>query len=313
MTDLFETRSIKPMLIGGSSGPFDSPDYIFELKMDGERCLAYLDPLEGTDLRNKRNIKMLQKVPELSEIHSQVKTRCILDGELVVMNAGKPDFFEIQRRSLTGNDFKLRLQSRKNPASFIAFDVLYITDREITALPLMERKKLLSGVVSENERLAVSRFVEESGTAFYDLTVRENLEGIVAKRRDSGYAFDKRTKDWLKIKNLQDDDFVICGYIEKEQGIASLILGQYRGKKLVCRGHVTLGVSSDVFRRMAKVKKTENPPFHELSPGNDAAVWLVPELVCTVKYMMKSSSGAMRQPVLKGLRDDKAPRDCTVS
>ena len=79
--------------------PFDSPDYIYELKLDGERCVAYLDPREGTELRNKRNVKMLPKVPELAELHKQVKKRCILDGELLIIKDGKPNFAEIQRRS----------------------------------------------------------------------------------------------------------------------------------------------------------------------------------------------------------------------
>ena len=76
--DLFEQKNIHPMLIGADGEPFDSPDYIYELKLDGERCVAYLDPREGTELRNKRNVKMLPKVPELAELHKQVKKRCIL-------------------------------------------------------------------------------------------------------------------------------------------------------------------------------------------------------------------------------------------
>ena len=136
MSDIFEQKAIKPMLIGSSSEAFDSEDYIFELKLDGERCLAYLDPQQGTDLRNKRNLKMLSKVPELKDIHNQVKMRCIFDGELIVIKDGKPDFFEIQRRSLTSNKFKIQLQANKYPASFTAFDILFYDDHEVTALPL---------------------------------------------------------------------------------------------------------------------------------------------------------------------------------
>lgn len=88
------------MLIGTEGEPFDSPDYIYELKVDGERCVAYLDPQTGTDLRNKRNLKVLPKVPELAALHENVSRRCILDGELAVITDGKPDFFAIQRRSL---------------------------------------------------------------------------------------------------------------------------------------------------------------------------------------------------------------------
>ena len=82
--DIFKRKNIKPMLIGETKEAFDSPDYIYELKLDGERCIAYLDE-EGTELRNKRNLKMLPKVPELSDIHKQVNCRCILDGELIIL------------------------------------------------------------------------------------------------------------------------------------------------------------------------------------------------------------------------------------
>lgn len=310
MSDLFEVKAIKPMLIGEMADAFDSPDFIYELKMDGERCVAYLDPNLGTELRNKRNAKMLVKVPELSDIHKQVKHRCILDGELIVLVDGKPNFFEIQRRSLTSNEFKIHLQSQKHPACFIAFDILYDVDSDTTSLPLMERKKLLESVLIENERLALSRYIEQNGIAFYQLTEEQDLEGIVAKRKDSKYFFDKRTKDWIKIKNLQDDDFVVCGYIQKEANVISVVLGQYQGKALVYKGHVTLGVSSEDFRLMANAKRLGRSPFTDLPLGDDDADWIEPKLVCTVRYMMKTATGSMRQPVFKGIRFDKEPREC---
>jgi len=255
-------------------------------------------------------MKMLPKVPELSEIHKQVKHRCILDGELAVLVDGKPDFFEIQRRSLTSNNFKIHLQAQKHPASFITFDILYDIDHETISLPLMERKRLLQAAVNDSERLAVSRYTEQNGIAFYQLAEAQDLEGIVAKRRDSKYYFDKRTKDWIKIKNLQDDDFAICGYIQKEANVLSVILGQYQNGKLTYKGHVTLGVSSEDFHIMTLTKKLSTPLFDELPVGNEDAVWLEPKLVCTVKYMMKTAGGGMRQPIFKGIRFDKAPQEC---
>ena len=203
--DLFEDKNIKPMLIGAESEAFDSHEYIYELKLDGERCIAYLDSSE-TELRNKRNVKMLQKVPELSDVHKHIKKRCILDGELAVIKDGKPDFFEIQRRSLMSNPLKIELASRRYPASYIAFDILYYEDHAISGLPLIERKELLQSVVEkETPAFAISRFIEEHGIAYYDLVEKQGLEGIVAKYKDSKYYFDKRTRDWIKIKYLQDD------------------------------------------------------------------------------------------------------------
>lgn len=297
------------MLIGAEGKPFDSADYIFELKLDGERCIAYLDEC-GTELRNKRNLMMLPKVPELSNLHTHVNCRCILDGELIVIKDGKPDFFEIQRRSLMSNPLKIELASRQYPACYTAFDILYHVDWPVNDLPLMERKKLLASVIKQESSLfAQSRFIEEKGIAFYDLVEKQNLEGIVAKRKDSKYYFDKRTKDWIKIKYLQDDDFVVCGYIIKENNVTSIVLGQYKDGGLVYKGHVTLGISSEDFREIAKQNKLASPPF-EVPAGNENAVWVEPVLVCTVKYMMKTQSGGMRQPVFKGLRRDKSPEEC---
>lgn len=309
--DLFESKNIKPMLIGEMQEAFDSPDYIYELKLDGERCIAYLDK-DNTELRNKRNVKMLAKVPELSNIHKQIKHRCVLDGELIVIKDGKPNFFEIQRRSLMSNTFKIQLASAKLPASFTAFDILYYDDHAVTDLPLMQRRKLLEKVLKENERIAVSRYIEKQGIEFYELAKQNELEGIVAKRKDSKYYCDKKTKDWIKIKNLLDDDFVICGYIFKENGVISIVLGQYLNRDLVYKGHVTMGISTVAFGRIKSIVETPTHPFNELPSGNENALWIEPSLVCIVKYMMKTANGSLRQPVFKGLRDDKAPEDCTV-
>ena len=309
MSDIWGTKNIKPMLIGVEREPFDSKEYIYELKLDGERCIAYLDK-DKIILKNKRNVLMLPKVPELSDIHKNVNVRCILDGELAVIKDGKPDFFEIQKRSMMSNPIKIDMAAKKYPACFTAFDILYYDDRQVTDLPLLERKELLQKAVkSENSLFAVSRFIEENGTAFYQLAEKQELEGIVAKKKESHYYFDKRTKDWIKIKNLQDDDFVVLGYVPKENNMNSIILGQYSNNDLIYKGHVTLGVGGEPFRKIKELDKT-NCPFSEVPKGNENAVWVKPELVCIVKYMMKTDNGGMRQPVFKGLRDDKSPKDC---
>ena len=309
MTDIWETKSIKPMLIGIEGEPFDSEEYIYELKLDGERCIAYLDS-DKTILKNKRNILMLPKVPELKNIHKNVNVRCILDGELSVIKDGKPDFFEIQKRSMMSNPVKIDMAAKKYPACFTAFDILYYEDRQVIDLPLTDRKELLQKAIkSENSRFAISRYIEKNGTAFYNLAEQQNLEGIVAKRKDSRYYFDRRTKEWIKIKYLQDDDFVVLGYVPKENSMNSIILGQYHNGRLVYKGHVTLGVGGEPFRRIKALEKI-NCPFSDIPKGNENAVWVKPKLVCTVKYMMKTENGGMRQPVFKGLRDDKQTEDC---
>lgn len=309
--NLFENKNIHPMLIGAVREAFDNPEYIYELKWDGERCVAYLDPTAGTELRNKRNMKMLPKVPELSEIHRQVRTRCILDGELVVVKDGKPNFYEIQRRSIISNAFRINLLSKQYPASFIAFDILFYKDKDLTLLPLKDRKKnLAEAVVSESERLAVSRFFENQGITLYSLAEQQGLEGIVAKRKDSIYIQGKRTHDWIKCKVMATDDCVICGYIRKTNGMTSLILGQYNGDELIYRGHVTLGVS---LRNLAQYgyREIDHSPFDHIPTGNDEAVWLAPELVCIIESM-PTEKDSFRQPVFRGIRTDKIAKECTI-
>lgn len=308
--DLYDFKNIKPMLIGMESEPFDSPDFIYELKLDGERCIAYTDD-NGTELRNKRNNRMLPKFPELKDLHRQVKGRAILDGELIVAVKGRPAFSEVQRRSLMSNQYKIQLAASEYPASFVAYDILYHAGRELLQEPLMNRKEKLQSLVMESDRIAVSRYIEEKGIALYGLTEQQDLEGIVAKRRDSIYVQDKRTKDWVKCKNLKDDDYIVCGYILKEKSVTSIVLGQYgEDGGLKYKGHVTLGVSRADFETIRKSLIRETPPFDAVPPGNEAAVWLAPSLVCAVKYMEKTKSGSLRQPVFKGLRDDKPPGEC---
>ena len=107
---------------------------------------------------------------------------------------------------------------------------------------------------------------------------------------------------------MKDEDFVVCGYIPKGNHMTSLVLGQYNGGQLICRGHVTLGVGGENFRRI-KALPHSSTPYCQYTEDNHV-IWVEPSLVCTVKYMMKTENGNMRQPVLKGLRYDKEPAEC---
>ena len=111
---------------------------------------------------------------------------------------------------------------------------------------------------------------------------------------------------------MQDDDFIVLGYVPKENNMNSIILGQYSERRLMYKGHVTLGVGGEPFRRIKALNKT-NCPFSEIPKGNETAVWVKRELVRTVKYMMKTENGGMRQPVFKGLREDKKPIECVTN
>ena len=303
--DLFESKNISPMLLNSASSPFDDKNYIFELKLDGIRCIAYLDK-DKTILRNKRNKDVTEIYPELKNIHKFVKHRCILDGELVALNNdGTPNFFALQKRSLMTDKFKIELESEKNKVNFVAYDILYLKNKDLTTLPLIERKKLLEENIVDNEFISKSRYIFEKGIEFFNLTKKLGLEGIVAKKVDGKYVIGKRTSEWIKIKNLIDEDLIICGVLLDENNqIKDLILGESKNKKLTYRGKVFLNISKEEQKSIlnfAKKSKVATPHFENLNPN---IIWIKPSLICTIQYMMKTRDGNMRQPVFKGLRLD---------
>lgn len=306
--DLFDSKNVSPMLISEMKAPFDSPDHIYEIKWDGIRCISFLS--DKTDMRNKRNKLMIPLFPELEDLYKQVKVKCILDHELLVLRNGTPDFYEVQQRALISNQFKIKLAASKYPASIIAYDILYYKDKDITMLPLMERKKYLDDVIIENNLISVSRYVENNGIMLFNLVKEKGLEGIVAKRKDSLYWPGNRSKDWVKCKIMASDDCVICGYIQKEINMTSLILGQYDDDLLVYKGHVTLGVSLRILNEH-KYQIIDYSPFGYVPKGNEDAVWLAPELVCIVESM-PTEKDSFRQPVFKGIRDDKLSIECRI-
>ena len=307
--DIFEAKNIKPMLIAENVAPFDSPDWLYELKGDGVRAVAYLDK-DGLELRNKRNFTLTHLFPELAEVHRQTKGRCILDCELVVLRDGKTSFEDVQSRVISTDTFRAKIKAAQHPASLIAFDLLYLDGGQLTGLPLIERKEILRKTVVDSPRLAVAPYLSEYGTAFFEAVKAKGLEGIVGKKIDSRYYFGKETKDWKKIKALMDDDFVVLGYLRKDGGMTSIVLGQYdQGGSMRYQGHVTLGVGGENFRQIANHAHAEGPPC-PVPIGNESAVWIVPDLVCRVEFMYRSESGAMRQPVFRGMRDDKTAVEC---
>lgn len=302
MYELIPTLS--PMLFYESE-VFDSKEHIFELKFDGARCLAYLFE-DKTYLINKRKKDVTSTYPELTELYKNVKKPCILDGELIVMENGKPNFFHLQKRALTADRFKIKLLMEKFPVTFIAFDILYYDNKLIIDLPLIERKKILTDNVVESSRLVVSRYIEEKGFEFFELAKKNNLEGIVAKEKQSKYYPGKRSRVWQKIKVYEEADLIICGYVPNEYGMKDVVFGAYDSNNQLYRA-ATIMTNKDKNIIIEFANKYPSSPLFDID--NDDIVWMKPHLVGRVQYMMKTNSGGLRQAVFLGVRDDKFASD----
>jgi len=313
---------IKPML-AFISEPFDSPDFCFEIKFDGTRCIAYID-------KEKRSVKLLNRrlkffqdnYPELQDMWKDVNAkRVILDGEVVIFEKGKPNFYKLAEREHAGERLRIKLLSEINPATYIVFDILHKDGKDLINLPLIERKKILEETVKESERVLLSTYVIGKGKKFFEEVRKKGLEGIMAKRLDSTYQLNKRSKDWLKIKCLKTLDCVICGYTLgsgwREKYFGALILGCYHEGKLRYVGKVGTGLDekgyAELTEKLQKIK-TEKCPFDQKPefPSSVVPIWVKPELVCEVKFMNLSKDLIMRAPSFVRLREDKLPEECIL-
>ena len=169
---------------------------------------------------------------------------------------------------------------------------------------------MLQSVIKENNRIINSRYIDTYGKQLFDLVKEQKLEGIVAKRKDSEYYLGKRTGCWIKCKIYDLIDAVVCGYIYKSNNMTSIIIGQYKGSKLIYKGHVELGAGIKKLNKHG-YKVIDQSPFGYIPHGSEEAVWIQPDIVCTIEFM-PSDREAMRLPVFKEIRDDISPIECQV-
>lgn len=306
--EIFDTKAISPMLIAEQVDPYDDPDSIFEFKIDGIRTILYADS-NSCDIRNKRDVKMIPRFPELKEIYRSCKYKCILDGELNVLINGKPDFNEVQKRSIMTDPFKIQLAASRKPANFIAYDIIYYKNHLVTELPLIERKALLHEVVNDDQFIRKSKYIDTYGKSLFEVAKQEALEGVVGKKKNSLYWFGKKTRDWKKIKVMADREYIIVGFIPKSNHMTSLVLALYNeNNELVITNHVALGVSLSKLKEHGM--KISNCPLNDIPKGIEDTTWIEP-MVGTIEFMPSDKAG-LRQPVFKGIRDDKLPEECRI-
>lgn len=291
-------------MLASSSRPFDSEDHLFEIKWDGTRALCYVDGEDGLRLANRHDVDTTDKFPELAVL-ADLPDGTIIDGEIVVLEDGKPSFPKILQRVQNRDEEATLRMSQRLPATYVAFDVLYVSGRDVMNEPLSERRRLLAELLTgiDSPHLILSEFVTGQGCALFEHIKEAGIEGIVAKRLASRYIPDKRTDDWIKIKVEQTGTFHILGYTVTDpgQGVSSLLVAEWYRKKWMYKGRVGSGFSEA--DRKAMLEVFENMPELENPPPNGPrdAIWRDTGLQCEVQYFEKTVNGMLRGPVFKGM------------
>lgn len=304
---------LQPMLAVNAE-PFDSADYLYEVKWDGYRGLVYLDG--ETVIRSRNLIDLTEKFPELAGLHLKVNRQpAILDGEIVVFENGKPSFTRLQSRGRMAKAGRIEKAANDRPAVFIAFDVLYTEGRPVIKLPQLERKEILKDMILQGSELILSKHIMKDGIDFFNACAGAGLEGTVAKKADGIYLPGRRSPNWKKFRHTREADLVICGYQtgRSGRGLGSIVLGGKRGGGFVYQGKVGTGFSEREAEALLEAfKKIEVAGPTMGMPGEESKYtrWVQPLLVCSVNYLTTTAEGYLRHPVYRGLRWDKKPGEC---
>jgi len=315
---------IHPMLATPIDKAFDNPDWLFEIKWDGYRALAFIE--DGrVRLMSRTQNDLTAQFTELGSLPRFVKAeRAILDGEIAALDEqGRPSFSLMQQRTgfRTG---KRRMPRREGvPVIYYAFDLLYLDGFDLRRVALEQRKQLLQGRLVAGGVVQFSDHYAEKGLDLFDAAKQRGLEGILAKKRKSIYE-EQRSRDWLKIKITQRQECVIGGYTDPEgsrEYFGALVLGLYDQKgRLIHVGQVGTGFDhktlKEMFARLQPLKTKQNPFYGEIG-GLRKVQFVRPELVAEIKFAEwthESADGGMklRAPVFMGLRDDKSAEDCRL-
>lgn len=293
---------IEPML-ARIGDPFDSDEHLFELKWDGVRCLSYV---EGGALRmhGRRRRDLATRYPDLAFL-AELPDGTVLDGELVVLrDDGRPDFRAILSRE-NASAARAPSASRKHPAVYVAFDLLYERGRSLLAEPLRLRRERLQALVAEvaQPRLMLSDGVVGAGLQLFDAAREQELEGIVAKRLDAPYQPGERGDAWQKIKPVKSIHCLVLGYepdAERRDDFKSLIVATDIDGELVCVGKVGSGIGESARAELRELL-SQRPAEAPLIDAGIQGEWVQPGIYCTVSYLERTASGNLRAPVFKGL------------
>ncbi len=309
--------------------PFDDPEWLFEIKWDGYRAIAFI---EGSNLRlvSRNQNDLTQRFPELKDLPNSIKVKnAILDGEVVALDEqGRASFSLMQQRTGFRPGGKHAAINADVPVLYYVFDLLYLDDYDWRKMPLEARKKKLLSLVNAGDSLSYSDHYESHGKALFEMAKAKGLEGMLAKKRDSIYQ-ERRTTEWLKIKIRHRLECVIGGYTEPEGSrpyFGSIVLGLYdKQRRLIHVGQAGSGFDQKSLGEMWKLLKqreTKKNPFYREVEALRKVYWVKPELVAEIEYAEWTASAAtgkiaqtgpkLRAPVFLGLRDDKDPKECVL-
>lgn len=316
---------IEPMAATQALRPFDDPDWLFELKLDGYRVEAIVaNGKVKLWTRNKQDAA--RYFPDLAGARpTWIKAdTAIVDGEVVALDrTGKPQFSLLQDRAGMGR-FGPRPAGKPKrgrdepddgfvaPVVYFVFDLLYHDGRLLLDVPLEQRKRLLRSVLREHDMVRFGAHFDE-GKTFYDAVAKEGLEGLIAKLRTSRYEAGRRSKAWLKVKIRREQEVVVVGY-EPGKGaradLGSLILGVYEDGELHYAGEVGSGLDGRTIKQLKSeldASRVDDPPVVD-PPRIRGAVWSKPRLVVRVEFTEWTTDNLLRQAAYKGLEIGKDPK-----
>jgi bifunctional non-homologous end joining protein LigD len=316
-------RQVKPMLATLSTRlPPDEEAWAYEIKWDGVRAIAYC---EGGHLRlESRTLREITPhYPELRPLAAVLGAReAVLDGEVVAFDEdGRPSFERLQGRMNLASDAAVRRRMGDRPVTYLIFDLLYLEGRSLVDLPYTERRERLEELELEGPSWQTPSHHRGEGKALLQLTEERGLEGLVAKRLDSRYLLGRRSRAWLKVKNIRSQELVIGGWLpgqgRRAGTIGAILLGYHEdegGGRLRYAGRVGSGFTDAELERLAGLLeplRTNPSPFEGRQPPKQS-VFVEPRLVAEIAFREWTAARTLRAPVYKGLRDDKDPADVVL-
>jgi bifunctional non-homologous end joining protein LigD len=304
---------LEPELATLTKDRFSDSGWIFERKLDGERCLSYVDA-GGVRLMTRNQHDITGTFPEIATaLTAQRRQDCVVDGEIVAFDGSQTRFERLQQRlgvARPGPDLLT-----KYPVYYYIFDVLYAGGRDTRALPLLERKDVLRAALAFDDPLRYTEHRDTDGETYYRQACRDGWEGLIAKRTGASYRAG-RTKDWLKFKCESGQEFVIGGFTDPKGsrvGFGALLLGYYdTGGALAYAGKVGTGFDTrtlvSLHETLAGLERS-TPPFDRGVLPRSNVHWVEPRLVGQVGFSEWTRDGELRHPRFQGLRNDKNPAD----